>query len=99
MEIKVKYQGQEVGQIDFKVFAVIEKMRELGYGSFRVSSVVSKYESFASFVNEDNEAYIKFYPDRSFMKGHEFRVTSEELETIIEILNYYIYFRNVEESD
>ena len=99
MEIKVRYQGQVVGEIDFQAFSAIVKMRELGYASFRVCSEVSKYESFASFVNEDNDCFIKFFPDGTFLKGHNSRVTSKELETIIYVLNYYIHNKIEEESD
>lgn len=99
MEIKVKYQGQIVSLVDFQAFSTIEKMRELGYDSFRVRSEVSKYECFASFRNEDNDDYINFYPDRTYMQGNNRRVSSNELKTIINVLNDYIHIRNVEESD
>lgn len=99
MEIKVKYQGQVVGLIDFKVFTVIEKMRELGYGSFIVRSEVSQYDYFAKFLNEETEDYISFYTEKSFMKRNDYKVKYEELKTIIEIFNYYIYIKDVEESD
>lgn len=99
MKIKVKYQGQVVGEIDFQAFSAIVKMRELGYASFMVRSEVNTHESFASFVNEDNDCFIKFFPDGSFMKEHNCRVTSKELETIIYVLNYHIFNKIEEESE
>lgn len=99
MEIKVKCQGQVVGLIDFKVFTAIEKFRELGYGSFSVRSEVNKYEHFALFLDENSDDYIRFYPDKSFMKRNDYKVTYEELESIKQTLDYCINIRNVEESD
>lgn len=99
MEIKVKYQGQVVGLIDFKVFTAIENFRKLGYGSFIVRSDVTKYDYFAKFLNEDTDEKICFYSDKSFMKLNDYKVTYEELETIKQTLDYCIYIRNVEESD
>lgn len=99
MEIKVKYQGQVVGLIDFKVFTVIENFRKLGYGSFSVRSEINKYDHFALFLDENSDDYIRFYPDKSFMKRNDYKVTYEELKIIKEILDYCIHIRNVEESE
>lgn len=99
MEIKVKYQGQVVGLIDFKVFTAIVNFRKLGYGSFSVRSEVNKYEHFASFLDENSDDYIRLYPDKKFIKRNDYKVTYEELETIKQVLDYCIYIRNVEESE
>lgn len=102
MEIKVKYQGQVVGLIDFKVFSAIEKMRDLGYWSFSVRSQVSKYEYFVVFRNEDTEEVIRIYPDKSFMKTndcYDCKVLYKESNTIKYIVEYYIHNKIVEESE
>lgn len=99
MEIKVKYQGQVVGLIDFKVFSAIEKMRDLGYGSFSVRSEINKYDHFALFLDENSDDYIRFYPDKSFMKSNDCKVLYKELNTIKYILEYYIHNKIVEESE
>lgn len=102
MEIKVTYQGVEKAVIDFQVHSTIALMRKLGYGSFRVRSKVSKYEPFASFKNEDTDEYIIFYPDKSFSKMNDGKVSLDELCVIKEIIdhNYSIsYHANEEESE
>lgn len=102
MEIKVKYQGQVVGLIDFKLYSAIEKMRDLGYCSFSVRSQVSKYEYFAVFRNEDTEEAIHFYPDKSSMKTNDCvdcKVLYKELNSIKYILEYCIHNKIVEESE
>lgn len=98
MEIKVTYQGVEKAVIDFQVHSIIALMRKLGYGSFRVRSKVSKYEPFASFKNEDTDEYIIFYPDKSFSKMNDGKVTYEELDTIRDILSYYVTCTSNEEE-
>ena len=87
MEIKVTYQGVEKAVIDFQVYTAIEIMRRLGYGSFTVRSQVSKHDYFASFKNEDTDEYIYFYPDKSFLKAVDCRVSIRELDVIKEILD------------
>lgn len=102
MEIKVTYQGVEKAVIDFQAYSTIEQMRRLGYCSFRMRSKVSKYEPFASFINEDTEERIYFYPDKSFSKMNDTKVSLEELCVIKEIIeyNYSIsYHANEEESE
>lgn len=99
MEIKVKYQGQVVGLIDFKVFTAIVTFRKLGYGSFSVRSEVHKYDHFALFLDENSDDYIRFYPDKTFVIRNDYKVTCEELETIKQVLDYCIHIRNVEESE
>lgn len=101
MEIKVTYQGQVVGLIDFEVSSAIEKMRELGYASFCVRAQVTKYDYFALFRNEDTEEAIRIYPDKSFMKSNDCnscKVTFEEVENIKVLLAYYITYRTKEEE-
>ena len=102
MEIKVTYQGVEKAVIVFKAYTSIELMRRIGYGSFSVRSQITKYEYFASFRNENTEDYIFFYPDKSFIKRVDFKLSFEELGVIKEILdNCYAfnYSENEEESD
>ena len=101
MEIKVTYQGVEKAVIDFQVYTVIELMRQLGYGSFTVRSQISKHDYFASFKNEDTEEYIYFYPDKSFFKSHDCRVSIRELNLIKEILDsdFSIKYCSNEECD
>lgn len=102
MEIKLFYQGVEIATIDFQAYTTIEVMRRLGYGTFTVRSEVSKYESFASFKNEVTEEYITFYPDKSFSKMNDCKVSLEELCVIKEIIDCYYsisYYENEEESD
>lgn len=101
MEIKVTYQGVEKAVIVFQAYTVIEIMRRLGYGSFTVRSQVSKHDYFASFKNEDTDEYIYFYPDKSFFKSHDCRVSIRELDVIKEILvsNFIIKYCSNEESE
>lgn len=102
MEIKVTYQGVEKGVIDFQAYSTIELMRKLGYASFNVRSQVAKYDYFASFKNEDSDEYITFYPDKSFSKMNDSKVSLEELCVIKEIIDscYTIkYYENEEESE
>lgn len=98
MEIKVTYQGQVVGVLDFQASTVIAKMRDLGYASFNVRSRVSKYEFFAQFKNEDTDEYIRFFPDKSFIKFDDLRITLEELRIIKNILDYNIIYSDNEEE-
>lgn len=99
MEIKVKYQGQVVALIDFQAFTAIVNFRKLGYGSFSVRSEVNKYEHFALFLDENSDDYIRFYPDKSFIKRNDYKVTYEELRAIKQTLDDCIQIRNVEESE
>lgn len=100
MKIKVTYQGVEKGVIDFQAYSTIELMRELGYASFNVRSQVAQYEAFARFKNEDTDEYISFFPDKSFIKFDDYRITLEELQVIKKIVVYNIkYSENEEESE
>ena len=101
MEIKVTYQGVEKAVIDFQVYTTIEIMRRLGYASFNVRSQVSKYEPFATFKNEDTDEYISFFPDKSFSKMNDSKVSIGELNVIKEILDsdFSIKYCSNEESE
>lgn len=98
MEIKVKYQGQVVGLIDFEVFSTIVKMRELGYGSFNIRSEINIYDYFAEFKNEDKAEYISLYPDSGFVKSYNCKVSYEELRTIKHVLDCYVSYKQIEEE-
>lgn len=87
MEIKVTYQGVEKAIIDFQAYTTIELLRRLGYSSFTVRSQITKHEYFASFKNEDTGAYIYLYPDKSFIKSIDCKVSLEELCVIKEIMD------------
>ena len=101
MEIKVTYQGVEKAVIDFQVFTTIALLETLGYRSFTVRSKVSTYDYFASFKNEDTEEYIYLYPDKSFMKAIDCRVSLKELNVIKEILDkaFSVKYCSNEESE
>ena len=98
MEIKVKYQGKVVGVLDFQQFSAIIKMRELGYESFNIRSVVSIYDYFAEFKNEDKSEYISLYPDSGFAKSYNCKVSYEELCTIKHVLDCYVSYTPIEEE-
>lgn len=98
MEIKVKYQGQVVGVLDFQAFSAVIKMREMGYSSFSVRSQVNKYENFALFINEDSDDYICIYPDLSFNKRNDCKVSYKELCLIKDIIDCYITYTPLEEE-
>lgn len=98
MEIKVTYQGQVVGEIDFQAFSAIVKMREMGYASFSVRSQVNKYGHFALFINEDTDDYIYIYPDLSFNKRNDCKVSYKELCLIKEVMDNYINYTPIEEE-
>ena len=102
MIIKITYQCVEVGEIVFDALTTIYLMDKIGYGSFNVRSKVAKDEYFASFKNEDTDEYITFYPDRSFIKSIEGKVTYEELDMIKHILDSnctFNYYSKEEESE
>lgn len=100
MEIKVTYQGELVGKMNFHEYSAIELMRRMGFASFTVRSEVKKYEHFALFMDEDEGEYIKFYPDRSFKVNNESSISYDVLVAIKDILEYYIdYHANEEESE
>ena len=88
MIIKITYQCVEVGEIVFDALTTIYLIDKIGYGSFNVRYKVSKYEPFASFKNEDTDEYIIFYPDKSFSKMNDGKVSLEELCVIKEILDH-----------
>lgn len=98
MEIKVKYQGQVVGVIDFQAFSAVIKMRELGYGSFNIRSLVDIYEYFAEFKNEDKGEYISLYPDNGFVKSYNCKVSYEELRAIKHVLDCHVSYTPFEEE-
>ena len=98
MEIKVKYKGQVVGEIEFLAYSTIQRMREMGYASFSVRSQVNKYEYFAIFKNEDTDDYVCIYPDLSFNKRNECKVKYKELCLIKEVIDNYINYTPIEEE-
>ena len=98
MKIKVKYQGQVVGEIEFLEYSTIQRMREMGYASFSVRSQVNKYEHFAVFITEDTDDYIYIYPDLSFNKRNDCKVNYKELCLIKEVLDNYINYTPIEEE-
>lgn len=98
MEIKVKYQGQVVGEIDFDVHAVISLFRKIGYGSFNIRSEINIYEYFAEFKNEDKGEYISLYPDSGFVKSYNCKVSYEELRTIKHVLDCNVSYTQIEEE-
>ena len=98
MKIKVTYQGVPVGEIYFLAFSAIVKMREMGYSSFSVRSQVNRYENFALFINEDSDDYICIYPDLSFNKRNDCKVSYKELCLIKDIIDCYITYTPLEEE-
>lgn len=100
MEIKVVYRGEEIGHIDFNVYAAIDKFRDHGYGSFAVRSIVKKYDYFAFFKNELTEEVICLHPDGSFTKNDNSKVAYDELLLIKDIIDHTYYeISNSEECD
>ena len=98
MEIKVTYQCEVVGVIDLQVASVINLMRKIGYSSFNIRSQVAKYDYFASFKNEDTDEYISIYPDKSFIKYKDCRISIDELLTVTDIIRYYIEYTKYEKE-
>lgn len=98
MEIKVKYKGQVVGEIEFLAYSTIQRMIEMGHSSFSVRSQVNKYENFALFINEDSDDYISIYPDLSFNKRNDCKVSYKELCLIKDIIDCYITYTPLEEE-
>lgn len=86
MKIKVTYQCEPVGEINIDLQYMIYILRSVGYCSFHINANVSKYEYFALFINDDTEERIYFYPDMSFAKVNDSRISFKLLSVIRDII-------------
>lgn len=91
MKIKVTYQCEPVGEINVELPYMISTLRSVGYHSFHINANVSKYEYFAQFINDDTEERIYFYPDMSFAKVHDSRISFKLLSVIKDIISLTSY--------
>lgn len=100
MEIKLYYNGEEVGKINVDVQYAIYLFAEQGFRSFYFKSKISKYDYFAKFTNEDTDQSIYFFPDKSFETLCSSRISYNLLNVIMRFIdNFNCIYKNIEESE